>query len=57
MFLNSVLLLIILLQGYTIYQLRSSSTDSRDIVPTVIEEPADVTTEGGNGAKGEDRGV
>ncbi len=56
MFLNSILLLIILMQGYTIYQIRSTHSDKSEIKQTAIKPPV-VQAEGDNGSKGENRGV
>ncbi len=60
MLVNSLLLLIILLQGYTIYNLRSSSKDAKEIRQTTISPPVvhSESGSGGNGGgKGDERGV
>ncbi len=59
MLLNSILLVIILLQGYSIYSLRTEKQESKEIRQTSISPTVTYTEEGGSGggSKGEDRGV
>ncbi len=58
MLLNSILFVIILLQGYSIYNLRSERQDTKEIRQTSISPTVTYMEEGDDGGpKGENRGV